>query len=207
LRAAGAAAPILDVGCGPGATVHYLRERGLECAGVDLSRYDPVAPALASVLRYGVDVLALPTAERERVRTVLLLDVLEHLREPSAFLRRCVGALPRLGHFVITVPARQELWSNYDAYYGHLRRYDRASAAAICRDAGVDVLRCGYFFHALYPALALQRLCGIHRSVEFSPVRHDWWHRLVAALLYRDAVWMPGALPGSSLLLVGRARV
>ena len=206
LRTAGAAAPVLDIGCGPGTTVRYLRERGLDCTGADLAHYEATDPDLARAVRYGQDVFALPAAERDRVRTLLLLDVLEHLPEPSAFLRRCVEAFPRVGHLVITLPARQELWSNFDAHYGHVRRYDRPSATALCRDAHLDVRRCDYFFHALYPAIALQRLVAVARTVEFAAVRHRRWHRLLAALLYRDAVWVPGAVPGSSLLLVTRPR-
>lgn len=206
LQAADAAAPMLDVGCGPGTTVRYLRARGVDCTGVDLAGYDAVDPTLAAILRYGQDAFALPAAEREAVRTLLLLDVLEHLDQPDGFVRRCVAAFPHADRLVVTLPARRELWSNFDAYYGHRRRYDRGAAAALCREAGLDVLRCDYFFHALYPAIALQRLFAVPRPVQFPPVRHHWWHRLLAAGLYRDARWLPGAVPGSSLLVVARPR-
>lgn len=206
LRASGAGDPVLDLGCGPGATVAYLRAQGLDCAGADLSPYEPATPALADVITYGRDATTLPLAERERFRTLLLLDVLEHLDEPARFLRRCLGAFPRLGRVLITLPARQELWSNYDTYYGHQRRYDRAAATSVCRQAGAEVLRCSYFFHALYPPLALQRLLARPRPIGFTAVRHQRLHRALAALLYWDARWLPGALPGSSLLLVLRPR-
>lgn len=204
LRAAGAAAPLLDVGCGSGATVGALRASGFDCWGADLSRYVPDTPALGEVIWYGQDACALPADVRLRFRTLLLLDVLEHLAAPAEFLRRAGAAFPHLGHVVITLPARQELWSNYDAYYGHHRRYDRAAALALCAEAGLEVLRCDYLFHLLYPALRLQRLLGGDRPVRFTPIRHRWAHRLLASVLQRDAAWLPGRLPGTSLLLVAR---
>lgn len=206
LRHLGAASPMLDLGCGPGTTVAYLRGQGFDCFGADLSPYEPTAPELAAAITYGHDATALPAPVRERYRTLLLLDVLEHLPEPAGFLHRCLAAFPHLGHVLVTLPARQELWSNYDAYYGHQRRYDRTAAAALCRDAGAEVLRCTYFFHALYPPLALQRLLARPRPIGFAPVRQRRLHRALATLLYYDARWLPGALPGSSLLLACRPR-
>lgn len=182
--------------------MQYLRERGLDCHGCDLSPYQPATPALGAVIRYGVDAVDLPAAERATVGTLLLLDVLEHLREPTAFLRRAVAAFPRLRQVLITLPARSELWSNYDAFYGHHRRYDRAAAAALAADAGLTPVRCRYFFHTLYPVMALQRSLGIERDVAFKPVRGDTLHRLLAAGLYLDDFCLPGALPGTSLLLL-----
>lgn len=65
--------------------------------------------------------------------------------------------------------------------------------------------RCDYVFHALYPGLALQRLLAGARGVEFAPIRHRRLHRLLAALLYADARWLPGRLPGTSVLVVAGA--
>ncbi|MEO8601011.1 MAG: methyltransferase domain-containing protein [bacterium] len=203
LRHAGAAAPVLDLGCGPGATVHYLRAHGIDCAGTDLSTYEPVVPELASVIQFGADPLTLPADERSRFRTLLLLDVLEHLAAPVELLRQVVGAYPNVAHLVLTVPARQELWSNYDEYYGHQRRYDRAALRALCRDAGLRVRDCRYVFHSLYVALALQRLLlRGDRALEFAPVRYRRLHQLIAGCLYADAQLVPGAWLGTSVLAV-----
>ena len=206
LQRIGAEAPVLDLGCGPGVTVRHLRASGVECRGVDLATYQPIPADLAGVLGYGQDAFALPLASRDAYRTLLLLDVLEHIADPLAFLRRCLDAFPRVAHLVVTLPARQELWSNYDEFYGHCRRYDRASAARLCADAGAEVIDCRYFFHALYPLLALQRLLSIGRSVEFAPVRHRRVHDLVARCLHLEARVLPGWLPGSSLLVTARGR-
>jgi SAM-dependent methyltransferase len=204
LRAAGAASPMLDIGCGPGVTVHHLRRRGIDCSGLDLATYPTVLPDIAGAVWYGQDAFTLPEPQRARFRTLLLLDVVEHLADPDSFLRRCAEAYPNVTTMLITVPARQELWSNYDEFYGHQRRYDIGSVTGLCSEAGIEVTECGYFFHALYLTMALQKLLSIQRSVEFEGVRNQPFHDLLAALFYLEEKILPAALPGSSLLVVGR---
>jgi hypothetical protein len=83
--------------------------------------------------------------------------VIEHLPEPVAFLRKVREALPALEGLLVTVPARQELWSEWDRHYGHFRRYDLASLRATLDTAGFKPLFAGYFFHSLYlPAFLLR---------------------------------------------------
>jgi hypothetical protein len=133
---------------------------------------------------------------------VLLLDVLEHLEEPSEFVRQCVDAFPALGHLLITVPARQgcgTATTRTTATGG----YDRAGATTVCQRAGVTVISGGFFSTRCTRCWRCNG-CSRCRAVEFAPVRHRWY-RLVAAVLYRDGVWLPSALLGSSLLLDIRA--
>ncbi len=61
----GGLGPICDLGCGPGQVARYLRERGAECCGLDLS---PAMIEAASRLNPGIpfsvgDMLALPIAD------------------------------------------------------------------------------------------------------------------------------------------------
>src|SRR5207253_376768 len=92
-----------------------------------------------------------------RVTTLLLLDVLEHLESPAAFLDECLARFPRCRRVLITLPGRMELWSNYDTYYGHFLRYDRRTAARLLPAGGWQMRGCGYFFHGLYcPGLLLK---------------------------------------------------
>jgi hypothetical protein len=197
-----AEAPLVDVGCGRGVVVQALRRRGLDAWGCELGRPAPIGPDVAPFLHLGVASSELPEALRRDARTVLLCDVLEHLADPVGFLRDQLRDFPACRWVVVTLPARQELFSNYDTFYGHHLRYDRASLAALCGPSGLVLRRARYFFHGLYaPALALHRL-GVARSVEIHAPAGAMVavHRIVGALLAAESRFLPGALPGTSIL-------
>jgi len=192
---------ILDVGCGPGIVVQHLRACGFTCFGCELGQPD-VLPAVQDLVWTGQDAAALDPAFRAGVGVALLLDVLEHLPDPAAFLRGLLLAFPNLRAIVITVPARPELWSAWDEHFGHHRRYDRRSLHDLCMAAGLSPVVLRYFFHTIYPALlAVARLAG--RSARVAPGRP---RSLVDGLLARFFAWeaqLPiGRVVGSSLIAV-----
>ena len=71
----GADAVVLDVGCGRGVVVKYLRDEGIDCTGVELARANPVL-SVRDHVRVGIDAWDLSLAERMRYNTILLLDVI-----------------------------------------------------------------------------------------------------------------------------------
>ncbi len=193
----GARPVVLDVGCGRGATVEFLRAAGIECLGVELARTS-VAEALRPYVSVGIEATDLPVATRETIGTILLLDVLEHVREAEAMLRRLRQAFPRLRRLVATVPARQELWSNYDEFFGHQRRYDLVELGLLLEALEPSELTVGYFFHALYLVVAAQKWLVGRRTVTVRPPRPRFLHRALAQCFSREAELLPGAWPGSS---------
>jgi SAM-dependent methyltransferase len=188
---------VLDVGCGPGITVAHLRGKKIDCHGCDLATYEPEDPRQAGYLHYGTDALALPADFRSRVGTLLMLDVLEHLEDPKALLCDCIEAFPALEYLLITLPARMELWSDYDERYGHVARFDHRSVLDLCAVSGLEMISSGYFFHSLYGVL---RAMG--RGVagrEMHPPRLPFLHALIGGLLHLEEKLLPSRLPGSSL--------
>ena len=143
---------ILDVGCGPGIVVRHLRKAGYECFGCDLGT-PTVFQEVQDAVWIGTEAAALSQGFRSSVSVVLLLDVLEHLSDPNKFLLNLLVAFPNLKAIIVTVPARQELWSAWDQHFGHYRRYDRHSLFLLCKNSGLRPLTLRYFFHAIYPAL------------------------------------------------------
>ena len=199
--------PILEIGCGTGVVVDHLASRGWDITGCDLAPADPATARVASRLRLGVDAFDLPATVRDTVRGVLLLDVLEHLPEPMRFLERIAASFEGLRWIHITLPARQELWSNYDEFNGHFKRYARADAGQLA-PPGFRVASSGYFFHALWIPARVLKLLGRDRQTRFHPPRGaaaTTIHSALASLFSLEARLVPGAVWGSSLGVLLRA--
>lgn len=194
---------MLEVGCGRGVVVKDLDERGFEIRGVELAEVQPMKEA-QSLVDAGTDVFDLPEEQRSMVSSLLLLDVLEHLPEDTEFLRNLANSFPNLSHVVVTVPARQELWSNYDAQVGHYRRYTLESLENMATELGWTLRKTGYFFRFSYLAMRLMSILGIKRSTQFEPPGKAarMFHGAVSVACGLEQRVLPGRVPGSSAFAV-----
>jgi hypothetical protein len=132
--------------------------------------------------------------------------VIEHLADPGTFLHRIASLLPALERVLLTVPGRQELWSEWDRHYGHLRRYNLNQLKATLTLAGFTPLWSKYFFHALYlPAFLLRG--GKSRSTEVNAPSWRWPQTAVAAIFRAEEILLPSALSGTSALIIAERNV
>jgi hypothetical protein len=131
----------------------------------------------------------------------LLLDVLEHLDDPRAFLTQVHARFARLGRVLVTLPARQELWSNYDEHYGHKLRFDPSSLANVVTASGFALEDYGYFFHALYAPARAMAVLARPRPITVHAPRGAMraLHSLVGAVLALEERLVPRVIRGTSL--------
>ncbi|USN98746.1 MAG: class I SAM-dependent methyltransferase [Phycisphaeraceae bacterium] len=193
-------APVIEIGCGTGVVIHGLRERGFDATGVDLLRGVPATPDVAPHVHFETDAFDLPA--RDRYRAVLLCDVLEHIAEPAEFLRQIRAHFPEARRMLVTLPARMEVWSNYDEYYGHYLRYDLRSLRALAAEAGANVEYAGYFFHGLWPFARAFKLLGRQRGTTMAApsLSAAGLHGVVAAAFDLESRLVPRTIRGLSLL-------
>jgi len=192
---------MMDVGCGPGLTVEYLRNKGFDCWGCELGQ-PVVRRAAKDFVVTGTDVWKLNVDFRNKVGVVLLLDVLEHVPDPQTFLATLLLAFPNSMHIVVTVPARKELWSAWDERYGHYCRYNRQSLTSLLAGAGLKLSRVRYIFHSLYPALFVVSKTAT-RATKIREPRLIWLHWLIAWWFSIEAkILHDDRLIGTSLLAV-----
>lgn len=128
---------VLDIGCGTGAMLRALARDGYAVSGVEP---DPELYALAQELkdREGLN-FELVNSGMQSVSpelmagfsTFLLLDVLEHVEDEAALLRRIWDGMPPGSTLLCLLPALRALYGKRDASVGHFRRYDMADAKAL----------------------------------------------------------------------------
>jgi len=191
---------VLDIGCGRGITVKYLRTYGVNCYGSEIATN---LDAKEEFIFFESDALALPIAFRESVTCILLLDVLEHFPDPAEFLKACRKAFPSLQRLIVTLPARQELWSNYDEYYGHHRRYSIQTARQLMRESGFESSKGQYFFHSLYLLGRWQKIFFGKREVVIKAPQWLFLHRLAGKFFWYEYSFLPSRIFGSSILIEG----
>lgn len=78
----------------------------------------------------------------EPVSSVVAINVLEHIEDDVAALRRLAGAVTPGGSIVLWVPAYPALYGDFDRAVGHVRRYTPRSLRAAAVSAGLRVERC-----------------------------------------------------------------
>lgn len=151
VRRAGLSSPrVLDIGCGDGFVVKSLMQRcGFSKAvGQDLHLTDELGQTRSTPnVRLTRELAADDTQEFD---LLVVLDVVEHVRDPIAFMAGLVNTrLAAGGAAVLTVPAYQALLPRPDRALHHYRRYSVAEIAEQARESGLEVEESGYFFASL----------------------------------------------------------
>jgi SAM-dependent methyltransferase len=126
-----APAQVMDVGCGWGVNLEMLETAGYAATGLDISRQ--ILERIDRPDRRLIEAdLTQPLPPQAGLSDGLLaLDVLEHIDDDTGATQRMAQLLRPGGVAVISVPARPDLFSEFDRIQGHRRRYvpDRLRAA------------------------------------------------------------------------------
>jgi hypothetical protein len=197
---------IVDVGCGRGIVASFLHARGIRVTGIEKGRARPM-PGNGAPIRFETDATAVSAEQAAGVKTLALFDVIEHLEHPTPFLKALARAFPDADRLIVTVPARAELWTNFDDHYGHFRRYTLPQLRAEMEAAGFRLVTQRYFFHTLYALIRVSNLFfKQRREIKVVPPTGAGAaaHALLAALLRWERLLVPGRVVGSSIICVAR---
>ena len=136
-------ARILDIGCATGGLLAVLRRRGY----TNVLGSDPSATCAEAARRlYGIEVktatLAQHAAWTERFDAVLLVGVLEHVREVGAAVQTVAGLLAPGGKFYCAQPDVEAFAECHNAPYQqfsteHVNFFSRISLGALLASAGL----------------------------------------------------------------------
>lgn len=135
---------LLDVGCGLGFSLLAARDRGFDATGIDpLAPEDPAARPGRRVLRATLESYA-PEAPLD---VVSMIDVIEHVRDPVATMRRAGELLAPGGVLALATNDCSSLgarllgprWTHY--HRAHLWFFTPATLSALAERAGLEVVR------------------------------------------------------------------
>ena len=190
---------ILDIGCGTGVVVDYLTRHSIPCYGVELGKPTVIGAAKDRIYG-GCSVRDLPEEFRRSITSVLLLDVLEHLQSPHDLFNEIRTFIPNVKRAIVTVPARQELWSNYDEHFGHYLRYSKSQLKELIESIGGSVAKIKYFFHCLYLPMLLLSMFGFKRTTSNKAPRRLFLQTALAFLFNLREQIISERIVGASLI-------
>jgi SAM-dependent methyltransferase len=205
---------VLEVGCGDGNVLRFLERACPNGTVVGMDYF-------AEGLRYARRRSGCPLVQgdmarppfRQTFQLIGMFDVLEHLADDRRVLCDLRQMLDTGGRLLLTVPAHQSLWSDFDEASGHCRRYARSELARKLTEAGYRVDFITEYMTGIYPLVWLsRRLRGAgNRSGEVADaVKRELrvvpgLNHLLYLLLAGEARWIGGFRPlpmGTSLVVV-----
>jgi SAM-dependent methyltransferase len=148
--------PFLDGGCGSGDVSRHLARRGWKGKAVDLSQsaVERARTVLADFPAVSVENSSvLDVAGSGEFGAVLMMDVIEHIEDDRAVLRKAAELLGERGYLILSIPSNPREWRWDDDYYGHLRRYTRDEIDRKLREAGLRLIEAIDFTFPIFWAM------------------------------------------------------
>jgi len=203
----------LEVGCGTGFILAGIQRAfpGLSLSGGELfaKGLATAAHRLPYASLFQMDSRRIPFEEEFDV--VGAFDMLEHIQDDQAALFEIFKAVKRGGGILLTVPQHPFLWSEWDQWSFHKRRYTRGEIIRKVEKAGFRVAGCTSFVSILFPLMLLDRRgrsnksegFDVFKKFEFSSSLNHALSKIMSAETFM--IRMGLSLPlGGSLLLAGR---
>jgi 2-polyprenyl-3-methyl-5-hydroxy-6-metoxy-1,4-benzoquinol methylase len=147
---------ILEIGCGAGLLSRELQKNGNRVTGIDSAPEPQSSETFEQYIHADLDEDLRPALQElngKRFGRVLLLDILEHLRNPERLLRQVREALTPQGQLIVSVPNVANLSVRMLLLFGrfeyksrgildgtHLRFFTRKTARRMLEQNGYEIL-------------------------------------------------------------------
>lgn len=137
---------ILEIGSGGGLLSAELTKLGFDIISTDIE------PASGNYTKeMGVKKVfisncgeAIPLRDAS-IDIIFMTDVLEHIKDDYKTISECVRLLKPGGYILITVPAYQCLYSSWDKWNRHYRRYDKKRILTLAQDHNLSITKITYW--------------------------------------------------------------
>lgn len=193
--------PFLDVACGSGYVSKHLAKKGWHGKAIDYSK-DAIKIAKDNLKEYKKIIIEQKAAEKEkgRYKTILMFDLLEHIKDDQKFLNKISKLLLPNGHLVIAGPSNPSEWRWDDNFYGHYRRY---TSKGLEKQLIKAKLRPLIYYDYTFPVFWIMRrlytsfFCknkktAIEKRTKESSVTYAWKIPLFSAFINASSIiWYP----------------
>jgi trans-aconitate methyltransferase len=158
---------VLDIGCGDIFFISKLSDKYPKANfyAIDIAFTDEIISTLKETAK-GRNIFLFKTLDEANLHLktqadlVLLLDVVEHIKDDIGFLNSLYQnkAITNNTNIIITVPTFQSLFCSHDFFLGHYRRYTNKTLLNTIKQTGFEKQKLGYFFFCLIPPRIIQVL-------------------------------------------------
>ena len=190
----------ISIGCGIGVDVKLLRDYDIDVIGIEPSNVKPIKTIKKYIKTNSSSLLV------DNYNTVFLLEVLEHLKEPNKMLDDIIKSYSNLQYIIITVPARSEIFSNYDIEVGHEKRYKLKDIDLLAKAVEMEVVLNKYIFNILYLFTFIWLMIFKKRpTIMKAPKVHmRKLHNILGSIIALENKLFPSLLYGSSIISILR---
>jgi 2-polyprenyl-3-methyl-5-hydroxy-6-metoxy-1,4-benzoquinol methylase len=202
----------LEIGCGNGLIIDQF-ERFLNTTvdGCDLNLL-----ALNKITNlkgdlYCLNIFDKPEKLLNKYDGILLMDVIEHIDDDSAFLKTATKYLKKGGLVIINVPSINFFYSRYDIAAGHKRRYSKKMMKNLFDKNDIELVRISYWGLTLVPIVLLRklllRIVNNNDTIKngFKPP-NETFNKVLDKILRWETKLVKSPFIGTSLIAIGRIR-
>lgn len=149
---------LLDIGGGNGQFSKHVQSMNVETILLEpgtSGAYNALKNGVQHVINGSLQDAAFKNSS---VDTISILDVLEHIEGDEQFLKEIHRILEVDGKLILTVPAYQFLYSDFDKEVGHYRRYTLKNLKQKLKNTGFEIEYRSYLFSFIPLPLLFGRL-------------------------------------------------
>lgn len=194
---------VLEIGCGTGIHSGFIMEKSRNFTGLEIERGFAGEAKKKFKGEKNARIICgdfMKASFGKKFDTVILLNVLEHIKDDAAAVKKIHGLLKKNGRIITMVPAWQAAYGKIDEIHGHYRRYSGKRLREIYAKAGFGMERIFYMnFIGAFGWLINSKLfsTGVFPGNQAKAVNF-----LVPAMKFFEGIVKPPI--GQSLIAIGR---
>jgi len=147
-----------EVGSGHGNVAIPLQQENVAVIGIE-PLFNGAAISSKNGVRTYLGTLESLNLPSNSISAIGAFDVLEHIETPGALLSEIYRVLKPGGILLVSVPAHQWLFSDFDKSIGHFRRYSKKVLSQSIYESGFRETKTEFMFSAfVLPALILRKI-------------------------------------------------